>query len=248
MAMTEMTTPATVTNWSGRYDKGVVHRMLFEPSLRLLLSRLSLHRTARVLDVGCGAGGLLACVADEYPGVELVGIDLKRPGLVQGVHKLGKCARFIQADAERLPLPNKHFDALLNAHSFHHFYNQTAAAAEMFRVVKPGGEVLIVDGGCDGPWGRMLYDHIAPAFQGEITHASRARLRALLEDAGFDVLRQECGGWLLPYVLTHCRSPQLGSSVVPAPHFRLYGQSRDETRPFQLTVEDQPTKITRRAA
>lgn len=246
--MTDSSTAADrrFTDWSSRYDRSFLQRMLFEPSLRLLLSRLVLAPTSRVLDVGCGAGNLLAAIADRFPGVELVGVDRCRPVLEQGMAKLGQRAQFIQADGQQLPLPAKHFDVLVNTHCFHRFPDQQRAVAEMFRVVKPGGEVLVVDGWRDGPWGRMIYDRLLPAFEGDVLHASRTRLRALFEEAGFEVVVQRRGGWFLPYLLTHCRSPRVGQGVVPAPHFRVIGhvRSRAELRPTTAA----PMPPIRRAA
>lgn len=236
MAYSNVSADEQFTGWSQRYDRSILQRMLFEPSFRLLVSKLELKPKARVLDVGCGTGNLLAWVADAFPSVELVGIDRCRPMLEQGLDKLNDRAHFIQADSERLPLPSKYFDVLLNTHCFHHFPNQAKAVSEMFRVVKPGGEVLVIDGWRDGPWGHMIYDRIVPAFEGEVLHASRARFRKLFEDAGFQVLKQQRGGWFLPYLLTHCRSPHSGRPAVPAPHFRVHGRREEELDPRETTI------------
>ncbi|MBL9124103.1 MAG: methyltransferase domain-containing protein [Planctomycetaceae bacterium] len=228
------------TGWSQRYDRSMLQRMLFEPSFRLLLSKLDLRPGARVLDVGCGTGNLLAWVADAFPEVELIGIDRCRPMLAQGLCKLGERAEFIQADSQALPLPSRHFDVLLNTHCFHHFPDQAQAAREMFRVLKPGGELLVIDGWRDGPWGHMIYDRLVPAFEGEVLHASRARFRKLFEEAGFEVLRQQRGGWFLPYLLTHCRAPLAGKPAVPAPHFKVVGRSATTTaaaEPLDVSVQ-----------
>lgn len=247
MAYSKSAAELQFTGWSSRYDRSVLQRMLFEPSFRLLLSRLELEPTARVLDVGCGTGNLLACVADQFPQVELVGIDMCRPMLEQGCSKLGDRAQFIQADSERLPLPSKYFDVLLNTHCFHHFPDQARAVSEMYRVVKPGGEVFVVDGWRDGPWGHMIYDRLVPAFEGDVLHASRARFRKLFEEAGFEVLHQQRGGWFLPYLLTHCRSPRLGRPIVPAPHFKIFGHQDSAAEPLPVLHEDR-RQPQRRAA
>jgi ubiquinone/menaquinone biosynthesis C-methylase UbiE len=59
------------------------------------------------------------------------------------------------AAAESLPFPDGHFDGLLCSDAFHHFNDQAAAAAEIARVVKPGGCILVLEFRRTGP-GRFL--------------------------------------------------------------------------------------------
>src|SRR5262249_43438271 len=48
------------------------------------------------------------------------------------------------ADAERLPFPDRSFDAVINLISFHHYPNPANAAAEFRRVLRPGGRLVLV--------------------------------------------------------------------------------------------------------
>ena len=56
------------------------------------------------------------------------------------------------ATAEALPFPTSYFDGVVCCDAFHHFKDQSAAAREMARVVRPGGGVLILDAEPTGPY------------------------------------------------------------------------------------------------
>lgn len=49
----------------------------------------------------------------------------------------------VQAQTERLPFPDEHFDRVLVVDALHHFADPRLAVAELIRVLKPGGRLLI---------------------------------------------------------------------------------------------------------
>jgi ubiquinone/menaquinone biosynthesis C-methylase UbiE len=95
-----------------------------------------------VLETGCGGGRLLGALARGRPGLSVVGTDLSRASL------LPLAAQFpgalLQADIAALPFRDGSFDAVLCRHVLGHLpgAGRKAAAAEMMRVVKPGGTVF----------------------------------------------------------------------------------------------------------
>lgn len=86
---------------------------------------------ARVLDVGSGAGSFSEL---GYPFL-VVRVDLNRPA--RGT----RC--FVQADAARLPFPNRTFDAVVLNNSLEHFIEMKQALQELGRVVKPEGAAFV---------------------------------------------------------------------------------------------------------
>lgn len=190
--------------WSRSYDRSIVQWLLFEPSHDMLLQRLNLRPDADVLDIGCGTGILAARALERFPGCRVCGLDLCAPMLKQAARRLDERLALVQADSERLPFPNDSFDVVLNTNCFHHFPNQPRAVGEMHRVLRSGGEALIVDGDRDRLWGRIVYDLLVVTFEGRVQHASAARFRRLVEEAGFIDVRQETGGTVAPYLLTRC--------------------------------------------
>ena len=96
----------------------------------------------RLLDLGGGTGDLGLGVG-RMLGAEVVVADATPEMLRRVSPDPSMSVRLTTAEA--LPFPDGHFDGLLCSDAFHHFRDQEAAAAEMARVVKPGGCVLIFE-------------------------------------------------------------------------------------------------------
>ena len=107
------------------------------------------QRDVRGLDVGCGTGRLLAAVHGAWPGMKLTGIDLSRPYLDEARRLIGRTARvkLDEAAAETLPFDEASLDLVVSSFLLHELPKEirAKAIAEMARVVKPGGLVVIVD-------------------------------------------------------------------------------------------------------
>ncbi len=108
----------------------------------------------------------------------------------------------VQGDSERLPFPAGAFDVVTCANSFHHYPHQDRAVAEMYRVLKPGGRLFLVDGCRDGLWGWFIYDVCVAGVEGDVLHASARRVRNLFGRAGFVETSQKVYHGLAPFLLT----------------------------------------------
>ena len=96
----------------------------------------------RVLEVGCGTGGLLASAIGA--GRRIVGVDIALRWLVLARRRLadrGMFATLIGAGADRLPWPDATFDALVADSLLEHLDDPAAALREWRRVVRPGGRL-----------------------------------------------------------------------------------------------------------
>ncbi|MFC6764492.1 methyltransferase domain-containing protein [Natrinema soli] len=109
------------------------------------LSLLEFDDDMTVLDVGCGTGfateGLLEHVDEVYA------LDQSEHQLAQAYEKLGKRAppvHFHRGDAERLPFATDTFDVVWSSGSIEYWPNPILALREFRRVLKPGGQVLVV--------------------------------------------------------------------------------------------------------
>ena len=97
----------------------------------------------RVLDVGCGTGFGTAGVLERTD--EVVGVDQSPSQLGRAQRKLGATtAQFCLGDAERLPFPTETFDHVWSSGSIEYWPRPIQTIAELRRVCRPGGTVLVV--------------------------------------------------------------------------------------------------------
>ncbi|MEM7059486.1 MAG: class I SAM-dependent methyltransferase [Pseudomonadota bacterium] len=131
-----------------------VRRLGFEEAYRYVLGKvLRQGRYAQatgplhVLDAGVGTGAMSLALCDliDQP-IQLDGVDLSPEMLSETTKRLGRCginAELQKADLEALPFEDARYDIVLAAHVLEHLANPDRALAELYRVLKPGG-VLIV--------------------------------------------------------------------------------------------------------
>ncbi|HXG10254.1 MAG TPA: class I SAM-dependent methyltransferase [Gemmataceae bacterium] len=198
--------------WSSRYDRDWLQTFFFEPAHRMVLEELT-AADRRVLDVGCGTGRLAAAILGRFPAAQVWGLELS-DGMLRECRKLKELAggrlHLVQGDSERLPFADDAFDVVTCTHCFHHFPYQDRVAAEMHRVLRPGGRLLIIDGDRDRWWGRLLFDVLVVLVEGPVRHLTSEGFRQLYRASGFDQISQRRRGGPLPFVLT------CGRAVKPA--------------------------------
>ena len=117
----------------------------------------------------------------------------------------------VQGDSERLPFPDGALDVVTCANSFHHYPHQDRAVAEMYRVLKPGGRLFLLDGCRDSVWGWFIYDVCVAAVEGEVRHASARHFRELLHGAGFAQMTQKVYHGPAPFLLTEAVARPAGT-------------------------------------
>lgn len=119
------------TFWNGDY---------FE---RIILPLLDLPQSGRVLDVGCGNGGISLLLADLRPDLSILGMDFESKPLEDARAYASRNGlanlTFEQGDAHELKYPDESFDAVLCQTVLTHIRDAAKVIGEMTRVLKSGG-------------------------------------------------------------------------------------------------------------
>ncbi len=100
-----------------------------------------------VLDVGCGAGFSARSFAGRKPELFVVGCDIDA-GLIMysaGLEPVPGNMALIATPEDTLPFADASFDLVYSEGSFHHFRLKNKMIDEMWRVLKPGGNLLVAD-------------------------------------------------------------------------------------------------------
>ena len=159
---------------------------------------LALGPGEAVLDIGSGPGFLAAEMAAEVgPSGRISGIDISETMIGIARERWAKSGLATQVDfqlgdATKLPFPDATFDAVVSIQVYEYVTDLYAALAEVNRVLRPGGRVLIVDTDWDSVvWhgaDPTLTARILKAWEEHLVHAHLPRsLTGRLERGGFTV-------------------------------------------------------------
>jgi 2-polyprenyl-3-methyl-5-hydroxy-6-metoxy-1,4-benzoquinol methylase len=168
-----------------------------------------------LLEVGCGMGGVLACIHAERPDVTLTGADLLPDALRVARGRLPE-ATFIQADIRHIPYAEE-FDVVCALDVIEHIDEDDAAMREIAKAVKPGGGVVIAvpqHMWLWGAWDELMHHR---------RRYSRRPLLELMEAAGLERVRVTSSfAFVLPLVyLSRLRSRSLSGDSDPYDALRI---------------------------
>lgn len=141
-------------DWPDRYEAWFatpVGRLVWRYERALLLELLAPCRGDAILDAGCGTGlftqDLLAA------GARVTGLDISRPMLRRAAETCGvEDFSAVLADMADIPFPADAFDRVVSVTALEFLPRAERAVAELFRVARPGGRVVVATLNRISPW------------------------------------------------------------------------------------------------
>jgi SAM-dependent methyltransferase len=193
-----MMNPAEFENIANAEDSFWWYRGMHEIALRLLRRALP-GAPARILEAGCGTGNFALKAAREF-GCAVDVADLAREGLRYA--RANGLLRMVQADIRALPIASDQYECVLSLDVLIHLERGTerAAIAELARVTRPGGLVMIRVAALDALRSRHS------AFTHERQRFTKGRLLGLARENGLEPVRcTYLNSLLLPVALFRFR-------------------------------------------
>jgi len=141
-------------------------------ALQILLELSGVRGDDEVLDVACGPG-LVAC-AFARQARQVTGLDIT-PAMIEQARERQQAQQLVNLDwtvgeADPLPYDDHRYSLVVTRYSFHHLLSPTRALAEMIRVCRPGGRVLVADVAVDAEKS-AAYDRLEKLRDPSHTHA-----------------------------------------------------------------------------
>ena len=98
-----------------------------------------------LLDAGCGTGAMLGMFQRDYPDKNYTGVDLSEKMIETANKKHMEGIHFVAGDCEKLPFTDSSFDVVTCSMSFHHYPNPEKFFMSLYRVLRPGGRLVLRD-------------------------------------------------------------------------------------------------------
>ncbi len=182
-------------------------RMWWYRALHTRLAGALTGVSGRVLDAGCGTGGFLAALRARRPDLDSYGIEWSPEAASRARAKSGRPV--VRGSVNALPFAAASFDAAVSADVLcHAAVHPPAALAELLRVLRPGGRLIL---------NLPAYDWLASAHDRRVHNARRltaGATAALLRQAGFSLIAARYwNGLLLPLMIAQRKLLARGNSV-----------------------------------
>ncbi len=128
--------PLDDKNEPNRYSIQLYHHLANEAEIK----------NKDIVEIGCGRGGGLSYIANQFSPASAIGVDLdKRAMSFCNDHYKEKELSFLQGDAQNLSLESNAYDVVVNVESSHRYPDMSAFLGEVSRILRPDGYFLFTD-------------------------------------------------------------------------------------------------------
>jgi ubiquinone/menaquinone biosynthesis C-methylase UbiE len=166
------------TRWAKRFGELPIHAAT--DAMALTVDACALNQDMNVLDVACGPG-ILACElanhARHVTGIDITPAMISEAWKRQAFKGLANLTWHV-GDAIALPFADSSFDRVTTRYSFHHMPEPAGALAEMKRVCRPGGRIIVIDA-TPSPETQQAYDTMERLR--DPSHASALTLQEIMQ-------------------------------------------------------------------
>lgn len=145
--------PAAGLGWLTPFYDIIMPPVMRESTIKpRLVEQMKVKKGHRILDLGCGTAALTIMIKKAQPEAEVIGLDIDPRILAfarSKVEREGLDITFELSPATELPYLEESFDRVVSSMVFHHLNRENKARAlkEIFRILRPGGELHIADFG-----------------------------------------------------------------------------------------------------
>jgi ubiquinone/menaquinone biosynthesis C-methylase UbiE len=176
--------------WARDYDNDRTSPW-FRYTQELAISFLDLQPRSKILDVGCGTGFAVLELAAVLSHGKACGIDISSAMIEQAHAKVPSELRgnveFVTSSSDQIPYATGTFDHVLCTNSFHHYPDPLLVLREMSRVLRPGGQLVILENAPDLSLYTRTWDYILRIFEkGHVGYYSSQELGEMLHRTGFE--------------------------------------------------------------
>lgn len=159
-------------NIADKYDflNGVLSFALDDNWRKTAIKLSNIKDEHNVLDLACGTGDMMSEIIKQHPNVNIYGADFSVNMLNISSKKL-PTVPLTAADAHNLPFKENAFDRLTMAFGFRNVTDKQLGLSELYRVIKPGGKVCILEltkpeNSITGFFYKIYFKHILPFIGG----------------------------------------------------------------------------------
>ena len=166
-----------------------------------VLAELEKEEFTSLLDCGCGTAPMLTLLKEKYPDKRYTGIDLTPKMIEVARSKNMPDVDLVVGDCENLPFDEGSFDVVICCQSFHHYPNVQDFFDSVYRVLRPGGRLILRDMTANSAAARWFMNKIEMPIinlsgHGDVHVYGRDEVNDLCNNAGLKMELFEKRGFL----------------------------------------------------